>query len=86
MTQNKPNVNKFKEKNSHVHPINLPSYRQGFSKNFAKIDIAIRLKLGIPIYSSEVLDTAGRKREEGGEKEEEEHRQLQSVMCFTQTQ
>ena len=42
------------------------------------------LKSGIPIYNSEVPDTAGRKREVEGE--EEKRRQLQSVMLFTQTQ
>ena len=37
LTQNKPNVNMVKGKNGHVHPINLPNYRQGFPKNFVKI-------------------------------------------------
>ena len=37
LTQNKPNVNKVKGKNVHVHSINLPNYRQGFSRNFAEI-------------------------------------------------
>ena len=44
--------------------------------------IARFLKSGIPIYNSEVPDTAGRKKQ----KEEEEHRQLQIVLYFTQTQ
>ena len=43
--------------------------------------IDIFSKLGTLIYKSEVPNLAGRKREE-----EEEHRQLQSVMHFTQTQ
>ena len=42
------------------------------------------LKSGIPSYNSEVPDTASRKTKE--EEEEEEHRQLQSVILFTQTQ
>ena len=46
--------------------------------------IVIFLKSGIPIYNSEIPDMAGRKEEK--EKEKEEHRQLQSVMWFTQTQ
>ena len=33
----KPNVNKVKWKTGQVHPVNLPSYREGFSKNLEKI-------------------------------------------------
>ena len=36
LTQNKPNVNKVKRKNVHVHSINLPSYRQVFLKTLRK--------------------------------------------------
>ena len=46
--------------------------------------IAIFLKSEIPIYNSEVPDTAGKKREE--EVVEEENRELQGAMRFTQTQ
>ena len=42
--------------------------------------IARFLKSGIPIYNTVVQDTAGKK------KQQEEHRQLQSVLRFTQTQ
>ena len=55
----------------------------------AKLTISIRhiarfFKSGILIHNSEIRDTAGRKtKREGGE---EEHRQLQSIMRFTQTQ
>ena len=38
------------------------------------------IKSGRPIYNSEVPDTAGKKQKE------EEHRQVQSVLRFTQTQ
>ena len=37
------------------------------------------LKSGIPIYNTEVPDTAGKREEEG----EEEYRQLQSVIRFS---
>ena len=36
LAQNKPNVNKVKGKNGHVHPINLPNYRHGFSKKLCE--------------------------------------------------
>ena len=42
--------------------------------------VARFLKSGVPIYNSEVLDTAGRKT-----RRRSEDRQLQSVLHFTQT-
>ena len=32
LTHYKPNVNKVKRKNGPAHPVNLPNYRQYFSK------------------------------------------------------
>ena len=42
--------------------------------------VARFLKSGIPIYNSEVQDMAGKKQEE------KEHKQLQSVLRFPQSQ
>ena len=69
------------------------SYRNGYLSSY--IDTLEKLKLiasicyiarflksGIPIYNSEVADTAGRKQEKGDER----HRKLQRVTSFTQTQ
>ena len=70
------------------------SYRNGDVNSFnfymdtlekAELTASIRcigrfIKSGRPIYNSEVPDTAGKKQKE------EEHRQVQSVLRFTQTQ
>ena len=64
--------------------VDTNSYMDLFEKaelTFLVCHITRVLKLGMPIYNSKVLDMAGRKT-----KKEEEHRQLQSVLCFMQRQ
>ena len=63
----------------------INSYNNSFVDTFEKAELtasirhAVRfLKLGIPIYNSEIPDTAGRKARRTT--------QLQSVMRFTKTQ
>ena len=67
--------------------IDINSYINSYMDTLEKAEliasvchVARFLKSGVPIYNSEVLDTAGRKT-----RRRSEDRQLQSVFHFTQT-